>query len=244
VRHAALALAGGLVLAATAPGGWLLTRDDGQFGAAAARSLAAPSVAPATAAPATPTAPASPAPGAGAVGAPPVPSTVPTTVPATVPTASARLADVVAPRDRPVEVRLAGRGAPVDPVGLDRARQVVVPADVRRAGWYAAGPQPGDRTGSAVLVGHADDADQGLGTFAALRELAAGDPIVVRTASGRDLVYDVVAFERFAKAEVPMDRLFTVRGPHRLVLVSCGGAFDPVRRTYAENVVVTAVPRR
>ena len=41
-----------------------------------------------------------------------------------------------------------------------------------------------------------------------------------------------------------MSRLFTTQGPHRLVLVSCGGAFDPVRRTYADNVVVTAVPRR
>ncbi len=237
MRPAALALAGGLVLAAGAPGGWLLTRDDGEYGAAVARSLAATPVPPAT-----PTAPASPAPGAGAVGAPAGAPGPPG--PATVPTASARLADVVAPRDPPVEVRLAARASPVDPVGLDRDRQGVVPEDVRRAGWSAAGPQPGDRAGSAVLVGHADDADQGLGTFAGLRELAAGDAIVVRTASGRDLVYDVVSFERFAKAEVPMDRLFTVRGQHRLVLISCGGAFDPVRRTYAENVVVTAVPRR
>jgi sortase (surface protein transpeptidase) len=138
----------------------------------------------------------------------------------------------------------AGRAAPVVAVGLDAARQVVVPQDVRRAGWYVAGPQPGDRAGSAVLVGHADDADQGLGTFAGLRDLEAGDAVVVRTASGRELAYRVVSFERFAKAEVPMDRLFTAQGPHRLVLVSCGGAFDPVRRTYADNVVVTAVPRR
>jgi hypothetical protein len=159
-------------------------------------------------------------------------------------TTSARLTDVVEPSDPPVEVRFAGRSAPVDAVGLDADRQVVVPEDVRRAGWYAPGPQPGARAGSAVLVGHADDADQGLGTFAGLRELAAGDEVVVRTAAGRDLVYDVVSFERFAKAEVPMDRLFTTQGPHRLVLISCGGAFDPVRRSYADNVVVTAVPRR
>jgi hypothetical protein len=159
-------------------------------------------------------------------------------------TASARLADVVDPRDPPVEVRFAARAAPLDAVGLDAARQVVVPEDVRRAGWYATGPQPGDRAGSAVLVGHADDADQGLGTFAGLRDLRAGDDVVVRTTSGRELAYDVVSFERFAKAEVPMSRLFTTQGPHRLVLVSCGGAFDPERRTYADNVVVTAVPRR
>jgi hypothetical protein len=159
-------------------------------------------------------------------------------------TSSARLPDVVQPPDPPVEVRFAGRTAPVDAVGLDTQRQVVVPEDVRRAGWYAPGPQPGARAGSAVLVGHADDAEQGLGTFAGLRDLTAGDEVVVRTASGRELAYAVVSFERFSKAEVPMDRLFTAKGPHRLVLVSCGGAFDPGRRTYADNVVLTAVPRR
>ena len=230
MRRAALALVGGLVLATAAPGGWLVLRGGGSadvYGSAAAQSLAA-----APTASASPTAPAPPAPGTGAVGS------------GAVSTASARLADVVAPRDPPVEVRFAGRTAPVDAVGLDGTRQVVVPEDVRRAGWYAPGPQPGDRAGSAVLVGHADDAEQGLGTFAGLRDLAAGDEVVVRTASGRDLLYDVVSFERFAKAEVPVDRLFTTQGPHRLVLVSCGGAFDPVRRTYAENVVLTAVPRR
>ncbi len=223
MRGAALALVGGLVLAASAPGGWLLLGGADPYGSAVAVSLAAP---------ASPTTPAPPAPGTGVVG------------PRQVTTTPARLADVVDHRDPPAEVRLAGRTAPVVPVGLDGARQVVVPDDVRRAGWYAAGPQPGDRAGSAVLVGHADDADQGLGTFAALRALEAGDAVVVRTASGRELVYDVVSFERFAKAEVPMSRLFTTSGAHRLVLVSCGGAFDPVRRTYADNVVVTAVPRR
>ena len=233
--RAALALVAGLVLAGGAPTGWLLTQGGGgEFGTAAAQDLRA-----AAPAPTVPTGPASPA-------ADPVPTaaTAPVPLAAPVGTRSARLPDVVAPRDPPTEVRLGGRVAPLDGVGLEANGQVVVPEDVDRAGWYAAGPQPGDRAGSAVLVGHADDAEQGLGTFAVLRDLRAGAEVVVRTASGRDLVYEVVSFERFAKAEVPMDRLFATDGPHRLVLISCGGAFDPVRRTYADNVVVTAVPRR
>jgi hypothetical protein len=40
-----------------------------------------------------------------------------------------------------------------------------------------------------------------------------------------------------------MDRLFSPEGPHRLVLISCAGAFDPATRSYADNVAVTAVPR-
>ncbi|CAA9305482.1 MAG: hypothetical protein AVDCRST_MAG07-51 [uncultured Frankineae bacterium] len=241
MRRAVLAVVAGLVLAGGAPAGWLLSQGDGgQFGTAAAQDLrAADSPQPTLLQPALPR-PAAPR---------PVPTGRATAVPDPAPlarpvgTRSARLPDVVAPRDPPVAVHLAGRTAPLDAVGLDGDRQVVVPDDVRRAGWYAAGPQPGDRAGSAVLVGHADDAEQGLGTFAALRALPAGAEVVVRTASGRDLVYEVVAFERFAKAEVPMSRLFATDGAHRLVLISCGGAFDPVRRTYADNVVVTAVPR-
>jgi hypothetical protein len=76
-----------------------------------------------------------------------------------------------------------------------------------------------------------------------VRGLAAGDQIEVRTASGRSLSYDVVSLEQFPKSEAPMDRLFAQQGPHRLVLISCAGAFDPATRSYADNVAVTAVPR-
>lgn len=232
MRPAAVAVVAGSLVAALAPGGWLLLRDEpvSSYGAAAAVRAAAPA-APVGAPPAVP----APAPAAKAP--PEVPSR-----PA-VATRPASLDAVVPRRDPPVEVRFAGLVAPVDPVGLDSARQVVVPDDVRRAGWWSLGPQPGDPSGAAVLVGHADSRSQGLGTFAGLRDLAAGAEVVVRSAAGVDLRYEVVSFERFAKTEVPVDRLFSSEGAHRLVLISCGGAFDPVRRTYEENVVVTAVPR-
>ena len=40
-----------------------------------------------------------------------------------------------------------------------------------------------------------------------------------------------------------MTRLFTRDGPHRLVLISCAGRFDERTGSYADNLVVTAVPR-
>lgn len=217
MRGAALTLLAGCLLSAGAPAAWWAQeRRDREFGGVVAQQLATPP---------------SPTPTAAPVAAPARPE---------VPTRPARLRDVV---DPPVEVRLAGTTAPVDPVGLDGDRQVVVPEDVRRAGWYASGPQPGDPAGSAVLVGHADDATQGLGTFARLRELRAGAEVVVRTASGDELTYEVTSRERFRKTEVPLTRIFSRTGPARLVLVSCSGDFDPVTRTYSDNVVVTAVPR-
>lgn len=159
-------------------------------------------------------------------------------------TRSARLGDVANVSDPPVSVRL-GAGAPtaVDPVGLDADRLVEVPADVSRAGWYQPGSQPGDLRGATVLVGHVDDEVQGLGAFAVLRGLDAGDEVRVRTTTGRELLYDVVARQRFDKTSAPLDQLFTVEGAPRLVLISCDGAFDRTTGSYEQNVVVTAVAR-
>ena len=160
MRRATAALVSGVLLSAGVPAGWLLS-DGGsppEYGQAVARSLRE-----------------RPAPVTAPVLRPPIP----TRAGPAVRTTSARAADVLVRPDPPAAVRFAGRRAPVDPVGLDADRRVVVPSDVRRAGWYEPGPAPGDRTGSAVLVGHVDDRDQGLGTFAGLRDLRAGDGVVV-----------------------------------------------------------------
>ncbi|MBI1352348.1 MAG: hypothetical protein GC156_14680 [Actinomycetales bacterium] len=50
-------------------------------------------------------------------------------------------------------------------VGLDRARAVEVPEDIREVGWYRHAAAPGSRTGSAVLVAHRDGRAQGHGVF-------------------------------------------------------------------------------
>lgn len=216
MRRATTVLLSGALLAVGAPAGWYALADRGpeEFGGAVVGRLAEP---PPAAAP-------------GGVG-----------------TSSARLADLELPpdprADPPVQVRFAGQVVPVDRVGLDGQRRMVVPEDVRRSGWYAPGVAPGAETGSAVLAGHVDDREQGLGAFAEVRRLTAGDQIDVRTTSGRTLSYEVVSLEQFPKSEAPMARLFSRQGPHRLVLISCAGDFDPVTRSYADNVVVTAVPR-
>jgi len=52
----------------------------------------------------------------------------------------------------------------------------------------------------------------------------------------------VLALRQFPKEELPRHDLFTATGPHRITLLTCGGDFDPERRTYRDNVVVIAVP--
>ena len=43
------------------------------------------------------------------------------------------------------------------------------------------------------------------------------------------------------KGQLPTS-IYSLEGAARLVLVTCGGPFDPVAGHYRDNVVVTAVP--
>ena len=142
------------------------------------------------------------------------------------------------------ELRLPAHGlrAPVVPVGVTPDGSMEIQEDVATAGWYRFGPAPGDRQGSVVLSGHINDRDQGVGAFAVLADVAAGEPVTVTLADGRVLDYRVVARERFDKGVVPMARIFDRTGPPRLTLVTCGGAFDRSSGNYRDNIVVTAVP--
>jgi LPXTG-site transpeptidase (sortase) family protein len=113
---------------------------------------------------------------------------------------------------------------------------------VQDIGWYKFGPAPGATAGSAVLSGHVDSAQQGLGAFARLGEVKAGDAITVTDETGRQFAYRVVGKEAFDKKSVPLADLFSRSGAARLTLITCGGAFDPAALSYVDNIVVTAVP--
>jgi hypothetical protein len=150
----------------------------------------------------------------------------------------------VAPVVPPVRLRLAGVDAPLDPVGVDPAGAMALPEDVDRVGWYRFGPVPGSAEGTAVLAGHVDDAEQGLGALAPLREVEAGAEVQVTDAAGVVTRWRVVSRELIEKQVLPLASLFQRAGPPRLVLVTCGGEFIPELRSYRDNVVVVAEPVR
>ena len=148
------------------------------------------------------------------------------------------------PRAGPVSImiRSVGIDAAVSPVGVDPAGDVAIPVRVGTVGWYRFGALPGAAQGSVVLVGHVDSAQQGVGAFFRLHEIGKGATVRIRMASGTLLHYRVVAREEFRKSAVPLQALFSLSGVPRLTLVTCGGSFDARRRSYRDNVVVTAVP--
>jgi hypothetical protein len=220
----AVLVAAGVLVAVAVPAGWLVTRPPRTVGADAAEALARPAPAPA---------PASPAAGRSRVAVPARPQ---------VPVRDGR--PRAGSRPAPVEVRLPELevAARVVAVGVTGDGQLEIPADVRTVGWYRYGPRPGDPSGSVVLSGHVDSAEQGRGAFFALGRLRPGDAALVRTGDGRTWRYRVVAREQWGKRAVPLDRVFGRSGAPRLTLLTCGGGFREDVRSYRDTVAVTAVP--
>ena len=93
-----------------------------------------------------------------------------------------------------------------------------------------------------MLAGHVDSARDGLGAFFTLRAIRAGATITVTLASGQHRTYRVIGREIFDKKNVPLGALFSRTGPERLTLITCGGSFNRSKRSYVDNIVVTAVP--
>ncbi len=145
----------------------------------------------------------------------------------------------------PVGLRIAALdvAAPVDEVGVVAGTaELEIPHDVDRVGWYGFGSDLDDGSGSVVLTAHVDSAEQGPGVFLGLRDLPIGAGVDVEGADGSVHRYRVAARRQYAKTELPADEVFAADGPPRLVLVTCGGEFDRGERSYADNVVVYAVP--
>ena len=135
-----------------------------------------------------------------------------------------------------------GRSAPVSAVGLRRDGSLVIPDDPRVVGWWAGGSRPGDAFGSVVVAGHVDSARRGIGVLATLPRLRAGQ-VVALTAGRRTARYVVVSAGLVPQAQLSRaSGLFRGDGDAQLVLITCGGPFDPVTHHYADNYVVVARP--
>lgn len=136
-----------------------------------------------------------------------------------------------------------GISLPVESVGVQADGQMEIPPAAEVAGWYRFGAAPGEDDGTVVIAAHVDSvASAGLGPFAQLRDLAVGDTVDVTTADGAVVTYAVTGVSSVAKPQVAWGDVFTRDGGHRLVLVTCGGVWHEDRRSYSDNVIVTAEP--
>lgn len=145
-----------------------------------------------------------------------------------------------AQRSTPVRVRIPAIGvdARLVSLGLNDDQSMEVP-NFGLAGWYEPGPLPGT-PGPAVIAAHVDSVD-GPDVFFGLKDLAAGDTVVVELADGSETGFVVTRSEQQRKDDLPVERIWNDTDDVELRLITCGGAFDPEERSYTSNVIVFAV---
>jgi hypothetical protein len=169
------------------------------------------------------------------------------TVPATVSTSSTS-ASTHAPADDPGVPPPPGSHLLLDRLAVDapitdvavHAGVMDVPLNPRTVGWWSGGAAPGADHGSVVIVGHINYAGT-AGALGVLPRARPGDVVELHD-GGRTVRYRMVAVHSYPKTSgIPADA-FSTTGPARLVLITCGGPFDPNTGNYLDNIVGYAQP--
>ncbi|MDP9430490.1 MAG: class F sortase, partial [Actinomycetota bacterium] len=140
----------------------------------------------------------------------------------------------------PVRVRIPALGvtSAVIRLGLERDGSMEVPFGAYPVGWYDGSPTPG-QLGPAVLAGHVDWEGE-RGALYGLRELRAGDTVVVDRADGTVATFRIDRVEKHAKEDFPTEEVYGDLDHAGLRLITCGGAFDEDSGDYRDNVIVFA----
>lgn len=149
------------------------------------------------------------------------------------------------PEIRPEALTLRpGSGGPVAPVDPVRVVDGVLdlPEDPDRVGWWRDGARAGAPFGTVVVAGHLDTTDDPEGFLVGLGELRPGD--LVDLADDREHQrYRVTGNYLLPSADLShRSDLFVQQRPHRLLLITCAGPFDPELGRYQDNRIVEAVP--
>jgi sortase (surface protein transpeptidase) len=136
----------------------------------------------------------------------------------------------------------AGSACETRDVGVQDDGAMVIPAEPTSVGWYRYGSAPDDRRGNTVIAGHVATREDGKGALAALREAEPGMEVIVTTADGTEHRYEVTGREAIVKKALPVAEIFARDGRPLLVLITCGGEYNPQLRSHRDNIVVTATP--
>jgi sortase (surface protein transpeptidase) len=142
------------------------------------------------------------------------------------------------PRPVRLSVPAIGVSARIIRLGLNRDGTAQTPVTTTDTGWFAPGPEPGEK-GAAVIIGHVDS-KRGPGVFFRLRALRRGDRITVTVRGGRKVLFAVTGARQVLKARFPTALVFARTSRPTLRLVTCGGRFDPRTGHYLDNTIVFA----
>jgi hypothetical protein len=137
-----------------------------------------------------------------------------------------------------------------------------VPDDPKTVSWANQDAAPGDTVGTVILTSHVNfviDGSLVVGAFADLAEYArssVGRKFTLTMADGSTMTYQITAGREYSKDQLAgndalrkelYDQSKSYGAPgkprtSRLLLVSCGGAFDNASGEYEDNVFLYALP--
>ncbi|MFD2473686.1 class F sortase [Amycolatopsis silviterrae] len=146
------------------------------------------------------------------------------------------------PGQTPGSVQLPGGGQAkliAEEVGEDGA--LPIPKSLSEAAWWGSGV--GAAQGVTLLSGHVNWAGK-TGPFQELWRMKTGQIVTVADAAGKKWEYKIDEVRTIHKSDLAAEsaKLFDPEGPHRLVLVTCGGDYVGGQEGYDDNRVVTASP--
>jgi LPXTG-site transpeptidase (sortase) family protein len=122
-------------------------------------------------------------------------------------------------------------------VGLKSAGAMDLPP-YGLAAWYKLGPFPG-APGPSVIIGHVDSKKK-ADVFHDLKDLKAGDVILVFDKNGDVATFEADSSELVLKENLPVDRVWTNTTQSVLRLITCGGKWDESIGHYLSNLIVYA----
>lgn len=134
-----------------------------------------------------------------------------------------------------ISIPSANASGPVDRMGVEKGTLQIPPPG--RAGWFDAGPRPGE-LGRSVIVSHVDS-KEGPALFFNLLKLQRGSPITVRDRRGAVHRFAVVRRRQVDKKRFVPSAVYGDAVHPTLVLITCGGPFSP-DTGYRDNVILWA----
>jgi hypothetical protein len=120
----------------------------------------------------------------------------------------------------------------------------VIPPIADGVAWWSGGALAGAEAGTTLLAGHVDWVGFGNGPMQKIWYVRPGMEAILYGPNGQARFYEAVSLVTVNKSNFASkaSNLISSGGPNRLVMVTCGGTFEPLAHNWNSDVVATFVP--
>jgi LPXTG-site transpeptidase (sortase) family protein len=125
----------------------------------------------------------------------------------------------------------------LEQVGLTLEGAVDAPKDPANAAWFDAGPLPG-AVGSSIIAGHFGWKNGIPAVFDNLHKLKKGDRLSVSDEKGATSTFVVREIHTYTQGENTTRVFISGDGKAHLNLITCGGVWNKLTKSYSERLVV------